>query len=105
MRLIDAEALDGKLLADGLLCAYAGMKKSRYKIGEIRGMLQNKELAPTVDAVKVVHGKWEYKEDKICYWKECSVCHSKPGRTEYGSIDESPYCPNCGAKMDGRDKP
>ena len=61
---------------------------------------------PTVDAVEVVHGRWEphyetFDEDKAVGvlggeyqtgWL-CSVC----GRYE---PTEEPYC-NCGAKMDG----
>lgn len=54
--------------------------------------------APTIDAVPVVHGKWE-----ICWedWRhqldgnKCSVC----GFEYYGNLFK--YCPNCGAKMDG----
>lgn len=57
---------------------------------------------PTVDAVEVVHGRWVEKVDMVesylsgCteVFYECSVCAS-------GNIGESPYCPNCGAKMDG----
>lgn len=58
--------------------------------------------APTVDAVEVVHGRWDKKVDMVesyladCteFFYECSVCKS-------ANIGESPYCPNCGAKMDG----
>ena len=62
---------------------------------------------PTVDAVEVVHGRWEQ-----CFedWRKqiegdkCSVC----GFEHYGcSVKHYHYCPNCGAKMDGDvdDKP
>ncbi len=60
---------------------------------------------PTVDAVEVVHGRWiplEYDgyADGNPVWNlwECSECQ------EEHSGDEdtlTPYCPNCGAKMDG----
>ena len=52
------------------------------------------ESAPTVDAVEVVHGRWEKhgKHD----WR-CSVC--KVG-VPY-SYTGHKYCHNCGAKMDG----
>lgn len=57
--------------------------------------------APTVDAVEVVHGKWiekidmveSYLADSTEVFYECSVC-------ECANIGESPYCSNCGAKMD-----
>ena len=51
------------------------------------------EEAPTVDAVPVVHGKWEF-IDK--YNVRCSVClRPRNGKTQI--LWE--YCPNCGAKM------
>ena len=53
--------------------------------------------APTVDAVPVRHGRWECN-------KPCPVC----GGDRFEGLDadiwadwEPPYCPNCGAKMDG----
>lgn len=50
--------------------------------------------APTVDAVPVRHGRWEYK--KCGFYKVCSECMTEfenDGCFEY-------FCPNCGAKMD-----
>lgn len=51
---------------------------------------------PTVDAVPVVHGRWNnmdgYKTRKVC--SECGW-----DVPEYGKFYS--YCPNCGAKMDG----
>lgn len=59
------------------------------------------ENAPTIDAVEVVHGRWE-----SCFedWRhqlegnKCSVC----GFEYYGSF--FPYCPECGAKMDAKEE-
>ena len=57
------------------------------------------ELAaiPAADVAPVRHGRWE------C-GKPCPVC----GRDRFDGLDadiwadwEPPYCPNCGAKMDG----
>ena len=45
---------------------------------------------PTVDAVPVVHGKW----DRTTSDYECSNC-------QYPMDYITPYCPNCGARMDG----
>ena len=50
--------------------------------------------APTVDAVEVVHGRWEKRNKNI--WR-CSVCK----RGVPYSYTGFHYCPNCGAKMDG----
>ena len=58
--------------------------------------------AQTVDAVEVVHGRWIEKVDMVASYLagceelfyECSACNTP-------NFGESPYCPNCGAKMDG----
>ena len=54
-------------------------------------------LIPSADVAPVRHGRWE------C-GKPCPVC----GRDRFEGLDadiwadwEPPYCPNCGAKMDG----
>ena len=53
--------------------------------------------APAVDAAPVRHGRWECQ-------KSCPVC----GEDRFKGLDadiwadwEPPYCPNCGAKMNG----
>lgn len=52
------------------------------------------EAMPAVDAALVVHGWWEWTGS--C--QVCSVC----GEEQYGIDTGRYYCPNCGAKMDGR---
>ena len=56
---------------------------------------------PAVDAVEVVHGRWEMGVDEGDYdYGTCSVC----GYNEYNAfccLLPHNYCPNCGAKMDG----
>ena len=56
------------------------------------------EDAPPADVTPVRHGRWECGEP-------CPVC----GEDRFRGLDadiwadwEPPYCPNCGAKMDGR---
>ena len=49
--------------------------------------------APTVDAVEVVHGRWE---EPYPLYLVCSECG-----TAYVKYEKYNYCPNCGAKMDG----
>lgn len=56
--------------------------------------------APTVDAVPVVHGRWKEDTGGYGFWI-CSHC---------GFVSEAfaadllyRYCPQCGAKMDGKD--
>lgn len=55
------------------------------------------ENAPTVDAVPVRHGRWEYipGDGKFRAILICSRCRRNVG--EYNRFN---YCPNCGAKMD-----
>jgi hypothetical protein len=65
------------------------------------------ERQPTADVVEVVHGKWipiEYDGYAdgypVWYLWECSEC-----REEHRGDEDTltPYCSNCGAKMDGKD--
>ena len=56
------------------------------------------KIAPTVDAVEVVHGRWI---DEYPYVR-CSECNAEWLNCR---TDNEPklfyYCPKCGAKMDG----
>ncbi len=60
------------------------------------------------DVVEVRHGEWE--KDPIAirgvgeiYDYRCSVCTARAHKGEYGNYDYiTDYCPNCGAKMDGK---
>ena len=60
------------------------------------------DTAPTVDAVPVVHGRWEMRPTGIAtdtgpeYKAYCTVCN-EPNK-QY----QPPFCPHCGAKMDGK---
>lgn len=65
------------------------------------GMKNIKELInsiPAADVTPVVHGVWVCvnKIDPISGYR-CSKCRRRVG------FDLTPYCPNCGAKMDGGD--
>ena len=59
------------------------------------------ESIPTVDAEPVRHGKWrDYQMHQLGFpahiymMRQCSVC-------EHAVENRTPYCPWCGAKMDG----
>lgn len=56
--------------------------------------------APAADVAPVVHGRWERDADGDWYCTNCdevvAICESGRERTY-----RKPYCPNCGAKMDG----
>jgi hypothetical protein len=55
---------------------------------------------PAADVAPVVHGRWEQDADGDWYCTNCdevvAICESGRERTY-----RKPYCPNCGAKMDG----
>ena len=58
--------------------------------------------APTVDAVELVHGRWIEKVDMVeSYLADCTEVSYECSVCECANLGESPYCPNCGAKMDG----
>lgn len=96
VRLIDANALDEILVEEYLThneatnartLAYmqvynAAIDTARSKIREV----------DTIDAVPVVHGRWEYNPgDNIPYCNRCGMPQDVPTN----------YCHDCGAKMDG----
>ena len=57
-----------------------------------RDILKN---APTVEAVEVVHSEWEkFRHPSGTHGIRCKNCKEQNGM-------KKPYCPNCGAKMDG----
>ena len=96
MRLIDVDELGvGRCSKDVLPAAYcAGWN----------GLLGLIEKAPTVDAVPVMHGRWEMRPTGMAtdtgpeYKAYCTVCN-EPNK-QY----QPPFCPHCGAKMDGERK-
>lgn len=54
------------------------------------------ENIPAVDAVPVVHGRWVSSGLGVKFIN-CSVC----GKQRF-QIDATNFCPNCGARMDGK---
>ena len=64
-----------------------------WKAGKV---IQN---LPTVDAVEVVHGRWE--KAKYHGFLRCSECKDVYIYDAWVADGKWNYCPNCGAKMDG----
>ena len=91
MRLIDADELKELI---GWTFA-----KPPFSRKTIKHMI---DMARTVDAEPVRHGKW-IRENNYGIWK-CSECGCKINRRYplKGNIWNYYYCPNCGAKMDER---
>ena len=86
---------------EALLAAYDAAHK-----GPPGGARKLIEEAPGIDAAPVVHGAWVPLDDDPPEDFECNVC----GYVSTASFDCSgitpnkfPYCPMCGARMDGGD--
>ena len=72
-----------------------------YPSAEIRGankVIDRIKAAPAVDAVPVVHGRWEWDTEDIYM---CSNCCRKSHVKEVMGQPDWDFCPVCGAKMDG----
>lgn len=89
-RLIDADKLREHWLTNG---------ENEY-IYDTNAFLDSIDEQPTVDAVEVVHGRWKDGECTICGF---DIRDMIDGESEFRSWvwDGLPYCPYCGAKMDG----
>ena len=70
------------LISREVACGNCGLKKSSFCNS------CTVKIAPAVDAVEVVYGKW-------LLGGRCSNCLANPLTTH------KTYCPNCGARMDG----
>lgn len=71
---------------------YSDFHKSMADLISLRELLED---TPAADVVEVRHGEWVYGEFDIPHCSECGV--------EVMPNNVSNYCPNCGAKMDGKD--
>ena len=63
---------------------------------------------PAADVAEVRHGRWIELDECANEGVYCSVCHKKVYKIDYAWSNnpvkmKSPYCPNCGARMDKED--
>ena len=70
---------------------HSDFEQNMANLHSLRELLDD---CPTVDAVEVVHGRWNMDEEMYAW--NCSVCRSISLNGKRYS-----YCHNCGAKMDG----
>ena len=116
MRLIDADALLESLA--NMCCADNNVKTRRIVDSTLHNLMpQIVEDEPTIEAQPVKHGEWhECWRDRTRYIISviCTVCGdaSITHLTKKDMlVDDAPrkigihmpYCPKCGAKMDGED--
>lgn len=97
MKLIDADAL----LESAKKYVYPSDMTTTIALGIAETWIKD---APAVDAAPVVYGAWVPLDDDPPEDFECNVC----GYVSTASFDCSgitpnafPYCPMCGARMDG----
>ena len=78
--------------------------KAQYSVSKARA-IRIIESAPTVDAVPIVHGRWQYhinaNNDVNTKDAYCSRCGFYVDVTTTFNFNKYLHCPNCGAKMDG----
>ena len=87
MRLIDADA------------AKEVISKHENRMAKQHIMILEIEMLPTVESRPC--GNWEFVAGMLPHYV-CSVCGSRALYSEMASKNiYSPYCPHCGAKMDG----
>lgn len=104
MRLIDADATLDLLKSLGS----RDYRRSKGTIAEAEKMLMHEEYTPTIDAVPMRHGYWEFKDDfgnrNYDFVAVCSRCGKEEKASGYSHSEwrsEWRYCNACGAKMDG----
>lgn len=93
--LLECDIADSKA---SLITAYHGDKETiRSEMNGVRAAISilknHAKVCGTVDAVEVVHGRWRFcGSDRWNDAYECTVCGKM-------AMDNSNYCPNCGADM------
>lgn len=92
-RYIDADALREKVLYHADTMNHAGNHEHAKAFNYCLCMIDD---MPTADVVEVEHGKWIEDDSGAMYCTACCLYPLFASKTD--------YCPNCGAKMDGREE-
>ena len=101
---IDREALLKNFCGFDLTKCVKYGNKTKEQIARSYGTLMMYEIAdviedaPAADVAPVVHGEWILKHVGAGHYWECSSCHKNPC---IYVTENTKFCPNCGAKMDG----
>lgn len=124
MRLIDADALIIKVrdlveeyerrmpnwsMNDMLTSGRDAAAKWGYKADGVEDALKLIIDAPIIKAEPIKYGQWEWEPGYVGTQARCSVCKRSPigfyslSKIQIGRLPEYPFCPKCGARMDGED--
>jgi len=90
-----AEKKEGELSAEYAKNPHLYSESVKYGHGEYCYLMARRMAleVPTADVVEVVHGEWKKRKNWRLY--VCSAC-------SHENDEPYRYCPNCGAKMDGK---
>lgn len=81
-------------------CAKVISEKFNIPLGDVIDVVYD---IPAADVEEVKHGYWEEIKTGEKLYDYCFKCSNCNNETPPNSFVVSPdYCPNCGAKMDGR---
>lgn len=95
MRLIDADALKNAIRAE------SWKEDTTVKMAvEYINILIDEQPTINPDDLRE-RGRWIWDEENECWL--CSNCESSALNNYRGNSADSDYCPNCGAKMDGKE--
>ena len=101
MKLIDVDALIADIVVkrDALDTSTVVERGGYIALNKVLTMIDEQQ---TADAVPVVHGHWTNQSISVSGHSsaECSVCGCVVHDNFSNAIN---YCPNCGAKMKGKD--
>ena len=105
MRAIDADALKKHAMEMEVFMPYGGDGST------MAVHVSTIDVAPTLDYAPVVHGKWD--DNIVPFCNVCSVCKVYVDRGCFPTVRHKGivlpnigalnYCPNCGARMDGKE--
>ena len=107
-----AEYIEREAAKDAIFEYICGHTMSKFPSEELlrastmgaEGAFNELDYVPAADVVEVRHGCWIVMDNRLHLDVKCSVCKSSFYVYKQGQyrIEQSNYCPNCGAKMDGK---
>ena len=112
VRYIDVNKLEEMVIQSKKDNPHSNSIQRQMHTHEHRHFLCMLNQAPTADVVEVRHGEWlpydydeeEYQDVEESYNWRCSICQDDISYLDMVERDLLPnYCPNCGAKMDGKE--